>query len=137
MSGQIVPANGVLTDEAKLLIHVAADVPALARMMGIVKKPGTQPGKEIVGLVTMPRSWIVPHPVRGAAEMSFDPDKFARVLRVCSDGERHCVLWLLNVWNPSYAKGKGWNFDLMAAMNSLDSDSRFGIANWIASPRWP
>lgn len=134
---QTIAANAVLTDEAKLLIHIAATVPVLCRLMGIVKKAGDVPGKEVVGLLTMPRSWIVPHPVRGAAEMSFDPDKFARVLKVCSDGERHCILWLLNVWNPAYAKAQGWNFDMLEAMGTLDEESRFGIANWMVKPRWP
>ena len=34
-------------------------------------------------------------------EFSFDPDKFAIHLQACSDGQRHMVLWMRNVWNES------------------------------------
>ena len=125
-----------MTDEAKLLFMIASRVPCLARMMGIVCGAGEQ-GKIKVGLLAMQRSWLVPHPIRGAAEMTFDPVIFSRVLKVCSDGERHCVLWLLNVWNPSFAKLKGWNYDMFAALPSLDSENRLGIAEWLVNPRFP
>lgn len=125
-----------LTDETKLLFVIASRVPCLARMMGIVCGAGDA-GKTKVGLIVMQRSWLTPHPVRGAAELQFQPEIFARVLKVCSDGERHCVLWLLNVWNPSFAKLKGWNFDMFDAMGVLDGENRMGICEWMVNPRYP
>lgn len=126
-----------LTPETQLLLHIASGVPVLCRMMGIIKAAGETPGKVKVGLVAVKRSWLVPHPIRGAAETTFNPDNFAARLGVFSAGERHAALWLLNVWNPTYAKSKGWHFDLFAALSSLDSENSFGIAEWVANPRWP
>lgn len=137
MSAETTAAAVTLAEETKLLFQIASNVPALCRMMGIVKGASETPGKMKVGLIVMQRSWLTPHPVRGGAELQFNPDVFARVLKVCSDGERHCVLWLLNVWNSTYAKGKGWNFDLFASLNCLDSENCIGIAEWMAYPRWP
>jgi hypothetical protein len=126
-----------LTEETKLLLNIASGVPVLCRLMGLIKSAGSQPGRVRVGLVGMQRSWLGEHPIRGAAEKTFDPDKFAKRLDVVSTGERHAMLWLLNVWNPTYAKSKGWTFDLFAALSSLDSENSFGIAEWVANPRWP
>lgn len=126
-----------VTAETQLLMAVASGVPVLCRMMGIVKAAGDAPGKVKIGLVAGNRPWLVPHPIRGAAETTFDPDKFAAKLGVLSSGERHAALWLLNVWNPTYAKSKGWNFDLFAAFSSLDGENIVGIADWIINPVWP
>lgn len=126
-----------LTAETKLLLTIAGNVPVLCRLMGLVHGAGAQPGKLRVGLIAMQRSWLVAHPIRGAAETTFDPDKFAKRLGVVSSGERHAMLWLLNVWNPTYAKSKGWNFDLFSAFSSLDGENIVGIAEWIINPQWP
>jgi len=47
------------------------------------------------------------------------------------------AVWLLNVWNPSYAKSKKWNFDLFAALANLDSGNRQAICDWLKNPIWP
>ena len=42
----------------------------------------------------------------------FDPDAFHELIGPWSHGERLCALFILNVWNPLYAKVQGWQFNL-------------------------
>ena len=115
-----------------MLCWIAVQSPALARMMGLeLINDGQQ-----MRFVKMPRRWLCPHPVR-SDEVTFNPEGFAQSLGVVSSGERHMMLWLLNVWNPTYAKSNGWQFDLFEAMHCLDSSNMSAITQWISSPVFP
>jgi hypothetical protein len=81
------------------------------------------------------RPWLTPHPA--LPEWTFDADRFAKKLGVCSTGEEQMVRWILNVWNPGYAKSKGWHFDLFKALDSLDQNNREAICWWLQNPIWP
>jgi hypothetical protein len=90
-----------------------------------------------LSLTNIPRPWlVVEHPSRPYVYCC-DSDKFSVYLRNCSPGQRHMFLWILNVWNPGYAKSKGWDFDLFDALCSLDSQNREAIASWSCDPIWP
>lgn len=120
-----------LSDPTIKLFFVASQIPCLARFMGI--EPKEEGG---LHLFTMPRPWLVPHELR-SNELTFDPDKFAEKLGKCSSGEHHCILFILNVWNPGYAKHQGWQFDLFKAFDSLDYENLEGMAQFLKRPIWP
>jgi len=82
------------------------------------------------------RAWLVKR-YADSMELNFDPDLFFKLNRNCSDGEFYMVLFLLNVWNPSYAATKKHKFDLFAALNSLDEGNRQAICDWLQHPIWP
>src|SRR4051812_18295052 len=113
-----------LSEPTKMLFHVAVMIPCLQYFMGIEQ---TETGD--VRFLSKPRPWLVSHPVH-KEELSFDPDIFAQMLGKCSSGERHCMLFILNVWNPGYAKDKGWQFDLFKAFDSLDYENLEGMAEF-------
>lgn len=117
-----------LSSATKELFFVASRIPVLRRMMGIVQNLD-----DSIGFLKIERPWLVVL----KTELSFDPDTFARPLDVKSSGERHAMLFLLNVWNPGYAKSKGWDFRLFDAVGTLDSDNLEGICEWMQRPIWP
>lgn len=67
----------------------------------------------------------------------FDPDRFMRQLAGASDGERLCALFVVNVWNPPYAKSKKWNFDLFNFIGTADVRNKQPVLKWMANPYWP
>jgi hypothetical protein len=103
--------------------------------MGITHEE-TEDGESVGFIPNHPRPWLVAHPVH-KEELSFDPDRFASTLDYCSKGDRFCRLFLLHVWNHHYAQAQGWEFDLFAAVNRLDSGNLEFIAAAIRTPIWP
>jgi hypothetical protein len=69
--------------------------------------------------------------------VSFDPDTFWRLMRGASPGERLCALFVLNVWNPSYAARKGWRFEFFEFAVTADSTNRELVIKWLIYPVWP
>jgi hypothetical protein len=67
----------------------------------------------------------------------FDPDRFFDHMGVWSSGERLVGMFLLNVWNPGYAKSKGWTFNLFDAVGTLDRPHLAPIIEWMLNPVWP
>ncbi len=70
-------------------------------------------------------------------EPSFDPDKFMAQLDCASDGELLCALFVVNVWNPGYAKQKGWVFNFFDFMGTADAGNREAFLAWAQNPVWP
>jgi hypothetical protein len=67
----------------------------------------------------------------------FDADHFMEAAGPWSSGERRCALFIVNVWDPVYAKEKGWTFDLIDACSVLDDGNRAALIAWITCPRFP
>ena len=131
------PAKATLSEPTRILFQIASRSHTWCELLGIeVIERGDVVNK--LRYQIMPRSWLVPHPTR-MNELSFDPDIFAkRLAGGMSDGERHMSLFLLNVWNPGYARQqKGWNFDLFAALRQLDGGNCAAIAWFLHCPIWP
>jgi hypothetical protein len=120
-----------LSEPTKQLLRLAASVPVLSRKMRVEV---SEDGKSL-RFFGKP-SWLQPHPLR-QEELTFDAPKFAFDMGVWSDGEQHAALWLLNVWNPGWAKAEGHRFDLFAAVGTLDSFNLNAIAEWMVNPVWP
>jgi hypothetical protein len=67
----------------------------------------------------------------------FDPDKLFSAADYWSSGERLCVLFILNVWNPGDAKSKGWDFNLFDFVGTADGGNKRALLNWVLNPVWP
>ena len=67
----------------------------------------------------------------------FEPDLFYENADCWSGGERLCVLFVLNVWNPGYAKHKGWTFNLFDFIGTADPGNRAALLKWCENPIWP
>ncbi len=67
----------------------------------------------------------------------FDPDEFFALFDCASSGERHCALFILNVWSHGYAEMKGWRFDFIAFISCADRANRDALLEWAAKPCWP
>lgn len=67
----------------------------------------------------------------------FDAEKLYGLSARWSTGERLCVLFVLNVWNPSYAKHKRWDFNLFDFVGTADDGNKEALLNWISKPEWP
>ena len=120
-----------LSEPTKQLLRLAAAVPVLSRKMRVEV---SDDGKSLSGFGKPP--WLQPHPLR-QEELTFDAPKFTYEIGVWSDGEHHAAIWLLNVWNPGWAKTEGHRFDLFAAVGTLDSHNLNAIAEWMVNPVWP
>jgi hypothetical protein len=132
-----------LNRATQMLFIVASGHPLLCREMGIKEVArDTPPPSSLtevkIELFPQPRPWLL---VNGKGtqfeELAFEPDIFAKRLRTASSGERHAILFLLNVWNPGYAKSKRWNFNLFDAMGTLDTANIEPITEWMLRPVWP
>ena len=120
-----------LSEPTKQLLRLAASVPVLSKKMRVEV---SDDDKSLRYFGQPP--WLQPHPLR-QEEWSFDSAKFAYEITGWSDGEQHAALWLLNVWNPGWAKSEGHRFDLFAAVGTLDSSNLNAIAEWMVNPVWP
>jgi hypothetical protein len=63
--------------------------------------------------------------------------KFMRDAGPWSSGEKQAARFIVTVWNPIYAKRRGWTFDLVHACSVLDEDNRHAVIVWMQHPRWP
>jgi hypothetical protein len=68
---------------------------------------------------------------------NFDADDFHRMAGAWSTSEHHAVLFILTVWNPGYARDRGWTFDFVDAASSLDPVNRLPITRWFERPYYP
>ena len=131
----IEPTKATLSEATRLLFQVASRSHTLRDLFGIeVIEHGDVINK--LRYLVRHRDYLFEHPTR-KNELSFDPDIFAKRLTKVSDGERHMILFILNVWNPHYAPDKGWQFDLFKALGTLDSQNAESVARFIERPIWP
>lgn len=126
-----------LSTATALLFHIAARSHSLAELFG-VEQMSTDRGEDEPKLhfYNVPRPWLAAHPT-DRNYYTFDPDKFAARLDYVSKGQRHMMLWILNVWNSTYAERQGWHFDLFKALNTLDEGNRHAICWFLENPIWP
>jgi len=126
-----------LDTATSLLFRIAARSHSLAEVFGVEQISTSREGEEPdLKFYSTSRPWLDPHP-RDPQELSFNPMKFARQMDVCSDGQRHMIRFILNVWNSGLAKEKKWNFDLFQALSTLDEGNRQAIVWWLERPIWP
>ena len=126
-----------LSSATNLLFHIAARSHTLAEIFGVepISTLDRSAAEPPLVFRSVPRPWLDPHP-RDAAELTFNPQKFAKKLTACSDGQRYMMLWILNVWNPGFARTR-WKFDLFQALGTLDGDNVAAICWWLERPIWP
>lgn len=74
-------------------------------------------------------------PLRTPAD--FNPEELYESMGGWSHDEQLCVLFVLNVWNPDYAKSKGWDFNLFGFVYAADRNNRAVVQNWLQDPYWP
>lgn len=67
----------------------------------------------------------------------FDPEEFYTLADGLPRGEKLCALFLLTVWNPSYARERGWEFNVMEFANAADDDAKAAFTVWLIQPVWP
>lgn len=67
----------------------------------------------------------------------FEADEFHKLIGPWSSGEKLCALFILNVWNPGYAKSKGWKFDLFDFAAGCDFENKEALIRWLEHPLWP
>jgi hypothetical protein len=119
-----------LSMPTRMLFAVAAESHVLAEQFGI------EPDGDGYKILSIHRPWLTPH-WKGSDELQFDPDEYAKELDCCSTYTRHMRLFILNVWNPGYAKSMGWHFNLFDAIGGLDGDNLAALAKFIRHPIWP
>lgn len=133
------PEKVHLNKATAILFHIAARSHVLAEQFGVDLIPPDEPLKEEPPMTyrPVPRPWLKKRQGDGPDEVSFDPDEYAKTLDCCSTYTAHMRLWILNVWNSSYANGKGWKFDLFKALNGLDDGNKAAIAWHLRNTIWP
>lgn len=95
----------------------------------------TDPTQKIMGLIrTIP---CLSKRYKGWNPEEFDPEAFYSLTIGMSHGEKLCALFILNVWNPSYARQRGWEFDVVEFAGTADAESRSAFLLWMADPVWP
>jgi len=127
-----------LSKPTQLLFWLAARSHSLAEQFG-VEIVHDDDGKERLKIFPRSRPWLTPvHPSR-PNELTFNPEVYAKSLSDCSEYTEHMRRFILNVWmrNPTYAKQKGWDFDLFKAVRGLDSNNLDAIAFILRFPQWP
>ena len=67
----------------------------------------------------------------------FDPEHFHSLFAHACTVEALCARFVLNVWNPHYARAKGWNFDFLTFMIVADPLSLAALLNWMRNPSYP
>jgi hypothetical protein len=89
-------------------------------------------------IMTLARSFPCLEPkLRCWKPASFDANDFHEIIGGWSTSEYHAALFILTVWNPGYARGKGWTFDVVEAVSSLDYVNRLPILKWMVHPYYP
>lgn len=63
-----------------------------------------------------------------------DVDVLMGAARGMSTGERHAACFVACVWNPGYAREKGWKFDALEVLGSWDARNRQAFLNWAQTP---
>lgn len=134
-----------LNKATAILFHIAARSHVLAEQFGVelISTESEPENEPALTLYHIPRPWLTLRPwydgrdTTSPGELVFDADAYAKTLHQCSDYTTHMRLWILNVWNPSYAKSKGWEFNLFQALNGLDDNNRRAIAWFLRNPIWP
>jgi hypothetical protein len=125
--------QATLGTATKQLLFLATTLPCLARKMNvsIVAVEGEQPQ-----LLNYHRN--VPWLEESYGLLEFNPDKFHRCIGPWSTGEIYCALFLLNVWNPSYARDKRWRFDLFNFVGTCGGGEEVdAVIAWMKNPIWP
>lgn len=122
-----------LTKATYLLFYIAARSHVLAEQFGVDLISPDSESVEPLKFHTMPRPWLILE--RG--EYTFDADRYALTVDDCSTYTRHMRLFILNVWNPGYARSKGWTFDLFQALRGLDDNNSRAIAWFVKQQVWP
>lgn len=125
------PPAKTISKATAMLFHIAKHSHSLRDVLGIELQDAGR-----ITFLKMHRPWLVNHALNGT-KLTFDPDKFAKTFNTCSTHERHMRIWLVNVWNPSYAQRKGWVFDYFEAMGGLDGENKDCIIKWMQHPVWP
>ena len=67
----------------------------------------------------------------------FDPDAFMAMTGKWSTREILCALFVVNVWNPGYAKRQKWNFNIFDFFGTADADNAVVVSNWTLNPYFP
>jgi len=67
----------------------------------------------------------------------FDAVEYRDGMRSMSSGEFRCAMFVLNVWNPSEARARGWTFDLLDFVANVDKENRQVVIDWMLNPVWP
>jgi hypothetical protein len=94
-----------------------------------------KPAKTILALIrTFP---CLEKKLRDWKPTDFDPDKLWPMMDGWSHGEILCGIFILNVWNPGYAKQKGWEFDVFDFTGVADDENRQAFTRWVHNPVWP
>lgn len=127
--------KATLTEPTKILFFIAARSHTLAEQFG-VELITRADGSEALRFYSVPRPWLVPSPM-DPAELTFDSNAYAETLDACSTYARHLRLFILNCWNPTAAKAKGWHFDFFAALRGMDPSNAAGIAHFTTMQVWP
>ena len=68
---------------------------------------------------------------------TWDVDRFMEAALPWSHGERCAALFIANVWNPGYANGRGWIFDVFEAFGVWGVENRQAFIMWSVDPVWP
>ena len=68
---------------------------------------------------------------------SWDIDSFMEWLPRSSTGERHAMLFVAVVWNPTYAAQQGWEFNIVRAAGDWDQQHHNAFLAWAMNPEWP
>lgn len=122
-----------LNRPTSLLFHIAARSHSLADQFGVELISPDDKENEPLTFLQVSRPWLVEE----NGELTFDADRYAKTVDACSTYTRHMRLFILNVWNPGYAKSKGWTFDLFAALRGLDDNNSRAIAWFCKTSVWP
>jgi hypothetical protein len=131
---QITKPKPVINEPTKTLLFLAAHIRCLREDMGLDYED-TEDGQRVGFKAGFARPWLKVRERDGT--LSFDPDVYAKTLECGSSGMVLCRKFILNVWNTSYAKEKGWTFDLFRAVRVLDSGNIDGICYVLKSTPWP
>ena len=68
---------------------------------------------------------------------NFDAEDFHEMIGGWASSERQAAHFILTVWNPGYARDRGWTFDVVDAVSSLDPVNRAPIIDWMVQPYYP
>ena len=67
----------------------------------------------------------------------WDVEAFMDWLPRASKGERHAMLFIAVLWNPTYAASQGWEFNIIRAAGEWDQAHHNAFLAWALKPEWP